>query len=154
MNRPKMSDHRIPLHLQTLRVEWETILEVWGNKCLCCGKVGGLIYLDHIAPISKGGTGIIENIQPLCQSCNAKKYTKDTDYRTEWHLSTLPQIKRTVEELTAERSKIWLSPTIAGIMLKLTREDVRRLMKYGKIPYNERTELIHHADVLSFAEAP
>lgn len=34
------------------------------------------LTIDHIKPIARGGTNYIDNIQPLCIGCNAKKHAK------------------------------------------------------------------------------
>ncbi len=45
------------------------------NKCLCCGSTENLT-LDHIIPLSKGGTDNRYNLQTLCKKCNWKKSNK------------------------------------------------------------------------------
>jgi hypothetical protein len=60
--------------------EFETLCQHYGNICLCCGKRKKL-SVDHIVPLSKGGKNSIDNIQPLCITCNKKKATKTIDYR-------------------------------------------------------------------------
>lgn len=61
--------------------EWKNLCSFYGNKCLCCGKTKVKLTVDHVLPIKLGGRNIIENIQPLCGSCNSKKGAKHIDYR-------------------------------------------------------------------------
>jgi len=62
--------------------EWELLKKQYGYRCPACGKKEPEIKLteDHIIPLSKGGSDYIENIQPLCRSCNSKKHTKIVKY--------------------------------------------------------------------------
>lgn len=59
--------------------EWENLLAQYNWTCPCCGKEEDLT-VDHIIPISKGGSNNIENIQPLCGRCNRVKHTKIIKY--------------------------------------------------------------------------
>lgn len=60
--------------------EWEELKKQYNWTCPDCGKKEPDIKLteDHIIPISRGGSNWIENIQPLCKSCNSKKHNKLT----------------------------------------------------------------------------
>lgn len=54
--------------------EWvrQTIFHRHGWKCATCPEVNG-ITIDHIVPVIRGGQNTLENLQPLCRSCNARK---------------------------------------------------------------------------------
>ena len=52
--------------------EWEIRLAEYGRKCAQCESTDHL-EKDHIHPIALGGANTIDNIQPLCRSCNASK---------------------------------------------------------------------------------
>ena len=68
--------------------EWQILLASCENKCVCCG-LECKPEADHVVPIAKGGTSNINNIQPLCRSCNASKGTKIIDYRMKINTTTI-----------------------------------------------------------------
>lgn len=69
------------------KVEWEKLKAQYNYACLCCGEVK-VLTKDHIQPIAYGGTDSIDNIQPLCKSCNSAKGLKIIDYRR--HMTACP----------------------------------------------------------------
>ena len=59
------------------------ILKEQGGKCASCKSSGDEIewHLDHIMPISRGGSHARDNVQILCRDCNLSKYNKTME---EW----------------------------------------------------------------------
>lgn len=63
--------------------EWHELKSAFGNVCLRCGRKESEVEItvDHIKPLTLGGSSFIYNLQPLCRSCNASKGDKEIDYR-------------------------------------------------------------------------
>lgn len=62
--------------------EWEGLKEKYNYSCPSCNLSEPEIKLtrDHIISLSKGGSDSIDNIQPLCKTCNCRKHTKNIRY--------------------------------------------------------------------------
>ena len=61
--------------------EWAELLEACGHRCLRCGSRDEPLTVDHIVPLSSGGSNTIDAIQVLCEPCNIAKGTTVRDYR-------------------------------------------------------------------------
>jgi len=56
---------------ETLRRNSSLLKQFKGMPCVVCGKPSDTV--DHIVPLSKGGSNELNNLQPMCRSCNSKK---------------------------------------------------------------------------------
>jgi 5-methylcytosine-specific restriction endonuclease McrA len=65
------------------RHDWEAMCARYGHRCLRCGasEPDIVLTIDHVIPLSRRGVGNIGNLQPLCFTCNRRKWTRVIDYR-------------------------------------------------------------------------
>jgi len=74
--------------------EWNLLCDWFGGMCLACGSSS--LTIDHVVPLAQGGSNGIENLQPLCGSCNASKNDRTIDYRNPGRLAAFLRIYCTV----------------------------------------------------------
>lgn len=58
-------------------VQIRSLMKCQVGKCIYCkSRILDFYHIDHIIPISKGGSNWISNIQLLCKTCNLSKHDK------------------------------------------------------------------------------
>jgi len=62
--------------------EFQTLCQRYDWQCLACASQDRRLTVDHVIPLTSGGGNSIENIQPLCGSCNSRKRKRSIDFRT------------------------------------------------------------------------
>jgi hypothetical protein len=70
----------------------EYLLEVWGRKCVYCGKENVPLQIEHIVPRAKGGSNRVSNLCLACEKCNIAKGTKSLEEFLKKKLDLLKRI--------------------------------------------------------------
>lgn len=55
------------------RQQRQRVLARDGYQCRECGTYVGVMHVDHVIPLAKGGPTIERNLQVLCSACNQRK---------------------------------------------------------------------------------
>jgi hypothetical protein len=79
------------------------VLERDLHRCVRCSRTDKL-EIDHIVPISQGGTSSAENLQVLCRSCNrAKRARRDTEHHATQKRSNSGDVRSPETEVETEK---------------------------------------------------
>lgn len=52
---------------------YDALTDFWGALCAYCGSQGDNLEVDHIVPVSRGGSNDIRNLTLACRPCNMRK---------------------------------------------------------------------------------
>lgn len=56
--------------------QWQQILVTHGAECFYCGASAAALQLEHVVPLSRGGSHDPANVVPACSTCNQRKATR------------------------------------------------------------------------------
>jgi len=89
----------------------EYLLEKWNRKCAYCGATGTQLEIEHIKPLSKGGSNRVSNLTIACHSCNQAKSNQDIELFLSKKPSILKRIltqsKRPLADAASVNSTRW-----------------------------------------------
>jgi hypothetical protein len=56
--------------------EWLQVLDYFNRSCAYCLSSSEEMTMDHMVPLSRGGTHTADNVVPACRFCNSRKGTR------------------------------------------------------------------------------
>lgn len=62
--------------LEVTEFDLKRMIEAQHGMCAVCTRTDRPLTIDHIVPVSKGGTNALINLQLLCRQCNTSKMTR------------------------------------------------------------------------------
>lgn len=92
-------------------------LEAYKRKnCGYCGRIlrGTNRVLDHIIPVSKGGTNVSSNLIACCRQCNTEKRDKTL---FEWKIVLEEELNKikSLSTKTAQKRRVWIESVLSNI---------------------------------------
>ena len=75
--RKAMMRNSVAVHVEARQLQAR--FAQFDHCCAYCGVSGEDLHIEHVVPISKGGTHALGNIIPACQQCNFSKRDHDAE---------------------------------------------------------------------------
>ncbi|MHB8409986.1 MAG: RNA-guided endonuclease IscB [Acidiferrobacterales bacterium] len=73
----------------------EYLLDKWGRKCAYCDAENTPLEVDHIQPVSKGGSNRVSNLTLACHDCNQRKGNSPIEH----FLAKKPEVLKRIQTL-------------------------------------------------------
>ena len=130
--------------------EWKLLKKRYRFCCPMCKKCEPEIKLteDHRIPLSKGGSDYIENIRPLCLSCNSKKGAKVIGNVNVVERKKIRLLKKRKKRLLAEKLRVCIMRKKKNRKKKLTSDRDEAILYMRRI---RRLTLQEIADIFKIS---
>ncbi len=79
----RIRDHQKRAYGSLTKEIWDEVCKRYADTCIYCGSVDK-ITIEHLQPVSKGGTNEASNLAPACLSCNSSKRDKTYEEFMAW----------------------------------------------------------------------
>jgi len=122
------------------------LIQALGARCAECGSRDGL-EIDHVIPLSRGGTDTIDNITLLCRECHREKHKAAT--RLTWKEERKRTIRLGIERIDYAALQRYLSTAFYQKAIGLDVQDKAHLECYlrsrlGGVAAIQRRHDSHH----------
>lgn len=89
------------------QVQINTLRAELGDRCRFCGsELNGLGDIEHLTPISRGGSNNIQNLTLSCSKCNKEKTNKTLSEYQSWRVERGMKNRKRVKVSTEQPDKV------------------------------------------------
>ena len=76
-NKKSKRRSQLDLYKPISKEDWNSVLVKFKHKCAYCGGKSSVLQIDHVEPLSRGGSHTLDNLVPACGPCNNSKNSRD-----------------------------------------------------------------------------